>query len=92
LSPTALSTIRVDLGASLEQLEWTVNAYVLSFAVLMMTAAARAVQGAGAALIMPLAVALLSSIVAARVAALKAAMASADSGSPYEAAEPRAAA
>jgi MFS family permease len=37
---TALSTIRVDLGASLEQLEWTVNAYVLSFAVLMMTAAA----------------------------------------------------
>jgi dihydrofolate reductase len=37
---TALSTIRVDLGASLEQLEWTVNAYVLSFAVLMMSAAA----------------------------------------------------
>jgi MFS family permease len=37
---TALSTIRGDLGASLEQLEWTVNAYVLSFAVLMMTAAA----------------------------------------------------
>jgi EmrB/QacA subfamily drug resistance transporter len=94
---TALPTIRVDLGASLEELEWTVNAYVLSFAVLMMTAAAlgdrfgrrrlfaaglglfavasvacavapdaqaliaaRAVQGGGAALIMPLAVALLS--------------------------------
>jgi EmrB/QacA subfamily drug resistance transporter len=94
---TALSTFRTELGASLEQLEWTVNAYVLSFAVLMMTAAAlgdrfgrrrlfaaglglfagasvacavapdagwliaaRAVQGAGAALIMPLAVALLS--------------------------------
>ena len=37
---TALSTIRVDLGASLEQLEWTVNAYTLSFAVLLMTAAA----------------------------------------------------
>jgi MFS family permease len=37
---TALSTIRVDLGASLEQLQWTVNAYVLSFAVLLMTAAA----------------------------------------------------
>jgi MFS family permease len=37
---TALRTIRVDLGASLEQLEWTVNAYVLSFAVLMMSAAA----------------------------------------------------
>ena len=94
---TALNTIRTELGASLEQLEWTVNAYVLSFAVLMMTAvalgdrfgrrrlfatglglfaaasaacamapgagsliAARAVQGAGAALIMPLALALLS--------------------------------
>ena len=37
---TALSTIRVDLGASVEQLEWTVNAYNLSFAVLLMTAAA----------------------------------------------------
>jgi EmrB/QacA subfamily drug resistance transporter len=94
---TALTTIRSDLGASLEQLEWTVNAYVLSFAVLMMTGAAlgdrfgrrrlfagglglfaaasaacalapdagsliaaRALQGAGAALIMPLALALLS--------------------------------
>ena len=94
---TALSTIRVELGASLEELEWTVNAYVLSFAVLMMSAAAlgdrvgrrrmfvvglglfatasaacavapdaraliaaRAVQGGGAALIMPLALALLS--------------------------------
>jgi EmrB/QacA subfamily drug resistance transporter len=94
---TALSTIRVDLGASVEQLEWTVNAYNLSFAVLLMTAAAlgdrygrrrlyalglvvfavasagcalapgagwliaaRAVQGAGAALVMPLGLALLS--------------------------------
>jgi EmrB/QacA subfamily drug resistance transporter len=94
---TALSSIRRDLGASIEQLEWTVNAYTLSFAVLMMTAAAlgdrfgrrrwfaggvwlftgasaacalapgvgwliaaRAVQGAGAALVMPLALALLS--------------------------------
>ena len=94
---TALTTIRVELGASLEELEWMVNAYVLSFAVLMMSAAAlgdrfgrrrmfvaglglfvaasvacavapdaaaliaaRAVQGAGAALIMPLALALLS--------------------------------
>src|SRR6187200_314554 len=35
---TALSTIRVDLGASVEQLEWTLNAYNLSFAVLLMTA------------------------------------------------------
>jgi EmrB/QacA subfamily drug resistance transporter len=94
---TALSTIRLDFGASVEQLEWTVNSYNLSFAVLLITAAAlgdrygrrrlyavglalfalssaacalapnvgwliagRAVQGAGAALIMPLGLALLS--------------------------------
>ncbi len=94
---TALSTIRLDLGTSIEALEWTVNAYILSFAVLLLTGAAlgdrfgrrrlfaaglglfvvasaacalagsigwliaaRAVQGAGAALIMPLAMALLS--------------------------------
>jgi len=37
---TSLSTIRLDLGASLEDLEWTVNAYNLSFAVLLITAAA----------------------------------------------------
>src|SRR6476661_8986454 len=37
---TALTTIRLDLGASVEQLEWTVNAYNLSFAVLLLTAAA----------------------------------------------------
>jgi EmrB/QacA subfamily drug resistance transporter len=36
----ALSTIRADLGASIEGLEWIVNAYNLSFAVLLMTAAA----------------------------------------------------
>ena len=94
---TALTRIRLGLGASLEALEWTVNAYNLSFAVLLMAGAAlgdrlgrrrmfaaglalftaasaacalapnidwliagRAVQGAGAALIMPLAMALLS--------------------------------
>lgn len=94
---TALNTIRTDLGASLESLEWTVNAYGLSYAVLMMTGsalgdrlgrrrvllvgltgftaasaacalapsigwliAARTVQGAGGALIMPLAMALVS--------------------------------
>jgi MFS family permease len=34
---TALNSIRVDLDASVAQLEWTVNAYVLSFAVLLMT-------------------------------------------------------
>ncbi|MBO2447409.1 MFS transporter [Actinomadura barringtoniae] len=37
---TALSAIHADLGASLQDLEWTVNAYSLSFAVLLMTAAA----------------------------------------------------
>ncbi|HEX4438104.1 MAG TPA: MFS transporter [Solirubrobacteraceae bacterium] len=94
---TALTTIHRDLGASVEQLEWTVNAYNLSFAVLLITAAAlgdrygrrrmyatgltlfaaasaacalapdigwliagRAIQGAGAALVMPLALTLLS--------------------------------
>ena len=94
---TALPTIQRDLGASFESLEWTVNAYTLSFAVLLMTGAAlgdrfgrrlgfvaglalfaaasaacavapsvgvlvaaRAVQGAGAALIMPLALALMN--------------------------------
>jgi len=94
---TALTAIRRQLGASLADLEWTVNAYTLSFAVLLMTAAAlgdrlgrrrvfaagltlfavssaacalapdaaaliaaRAVQGAGAATIMPMALALLN--------------------------------
>jgi EmrB/QacA subfamily drug resistance transporter len=93
----ALNTIRLDLGASLAQLEWTVNAYNLSFAVLLITGAAlgdrygrrnmyalglglftaasaacalapnvglliaaRAVQGAGSALLVPLGLALLS--------------------------------
>ena len=91
-----MSAIRVQLGASIGQLEWTVNAYALSFALLIPTAAAlgdrlgrrtvfatglglfaaasagcalapdvswliagRAVQGAGAGLVMPLALALL---------------------------------
>jgi EmrB/QacA subfamily drug resistance transporter len=94
---TALSTIRLDLDASVGQLEWTVNAYNLSFAVLLITGAAlgdrfgrrrlyaaglglfavasaacalapdanwliaaRAVQGGGSALLMPLGLALLS--------------------------------
>lgn len=94
---TALSTIRTHLGASVGQLEWTVNAYNLSLAVLLVTGAAlgdrfgrrrmyatglalfavasamcalapdaawliaaRALQGAGAALLLPLALALLS--------------------------------
>jgi EmrB/QacA subfamily drug resistance transporter len=37
---TSLTTIRLDLGASVGQLEWTVNAYNLSFAVMLITAAA----------------------------------------------------
>jgi EmrB/QacA subfamily drug resistance transporter len=37
---TALPVIRKDLGASLEQLEWTVNAYTLTFAVLLLPGAA----------------------------------------------------
>src|SRR5215469_4605590 len=37
---TALGAIRQDLGASIELLEWTVNAYNLSFAVLLLTGAA----------------------------------------------------
>jgi EmrB/QacA subfamily drug resistance transporter len=94
---TALSSIRLHLGASIEELEWTVNAYSLSFAVLLMTGsalgdrfgrrrlfavglglfiaasaacalspsvgwliAARAVQGAAAALVAPMSLALLS--------------------------------
>ena len=93
---TALTTIRQDLGASIEELEWTVNSYNLSLAVLMLPAAAlgdrfgrrrmftaglalfaatsaacalapgvgwliaaRAVQGAGAALVISLALAIV---------------------------------
>ena len=37
---TALPVIRVDLGAGLSGLEWTVNAYTLTFAVLLLTGAA----------------------------------------------------
>jgi EmrB/QacA subfamily drug resistance transporter len=94
---TALTTIHLRLGASIEELEWTVNAYTLTFAVLLMPGAelgdrfgrrrmfvaglalfilasaacalspgigwliaARAIQGCGGALVMPLALTLLS--------------------------------
>src|SRR5215471_6287291 len=94
---TALPVIRVDLGASLPDLEWTVNIYNLAFACLLLTGAAlgdrfgrrrmfaiglsvftaasaaaalspgvgaliaaRAAQGAGAALVMPLTLTLIS--------------------------------
>src|SRR5256714_12928584 len=36
---TALPVIRKDLHASLSSLEWTVNAYTLTFAVLLLTGA-----------------------------------------------------
>ncbi len=93
----ALPTIHRDLGASIQSLEWTVNAYVLAYAVLLLTGAAlgdrfgrkrmfllglaiftgasalaglarstdlliaaRAVQGAGAAVVTPLTLTLLA--------------------------------
>jgi EmrB/QacA subfamily drug resistance transporter len=99
---TAIPVIRTDLGASLEDLEWTVNAYTLTFAVLLLTGAAlgdrfgrrrmfslglgvftlgsvgaaiaptvealnvaRAVQGLGGAIVMPLTLTLLSAAVPA---------------------------
>jgi EmrB/QacA subfamily drug resistance transporter len=37
---TALPVIKADLGASLQGLEWTVNAYTLTFAVFLLTGAA----------------------------------------------------
>jgi EmrB/QacA subfamily drug resistance transporter len=36
----ALPSIRADLGASIQTLEWTVNAYVLAYAVLLLTGSA----------------------------------------------------
>src|SRR6516165_6452094 len=36
----ALPTIHRDLGASIQSLEWTVNAYVLAYAALLLTGAA----------------------------------------------------
>ena len=93
----ALPSIRTDLGGSIESLQWTVNAYTLAFAVLLVTGAAlgdrfgrrrvflaglgvftassalaalapsiealvaaRALQGAGAAMVTPLTLTLLS--------------------------------
>src|SRR2546421_10027099 len=95
---TALPVIRVDLHSGLSGLEWTVNAYPLTFAVLLLTGAAlgdrfgrrlvftiglsiftlasaaaalapsigaldaaRAVQGLGGAIVMPLTLTILSS-------------------------------
>src|SRR3954453_2875165 len=97
---TALPTIQRSLGASIQELEWTVNAYTLTFAVLLLTGAAlgdrfgrrrmfviglavftassaaaalappapalvaaRALQGAGAEIVLPLTLTLLSEAV-----------------------------
>ncbi|MFF9895790.1 DHA2 family efflux MFS transporter permease subunit [Streptomyces longispororuber] len=97
---TALPSIREDLGGALDDLEWTVSAYTLTFAVLLMfgaalgdrfgrrrlfgvgltvftaasagaalapgidaLVAARAVQGVGAAIMMPLTLTLLTAAV-----------------------------
>ncbi|HEX4931059.1 MAG TPA: DHA2 family efflux MFS transporter permease subunit, partial [Gaiellaceae bacterium] len=97
---TAIPVIRTDLNASLENLEWTVNAYTLTFAVLLLTGAAlgdrfgrrrvfaigigvftlgsiaaalapnvealvlaRALQGLGGAIVMPLTLTILSAAV-----------------------------
>ena len=97
---TAIPVIRRDLNASLEDLEWTVNAYTLTFAVLLLTGAAlgdrfgrrrvfaigvgvftlgsvaaalapsvealnlaRALQGLGGAIVMPLTLTILSAAV-----------------------------
>ena len=97
---TSLPVIRTDLGASIEDLEWTVNAYTLSFAVFLLMGAAlgdrfgrrrmfviglgiftaasvaaalapsvealiaaRAVQGLGGAIVMPLTLTILSGAV-----------------------------
>jgi MFS family permease len=94
---TSLNTIRIDFNASIETLQWTLNAYNLTFAVLLLVGAslgdrlgrrrmfnigvaifvlasaacalapdaallvaARAGQGVGAALVLPLAMAILS--------------------------------
>jgi len=45
---TVLNIIRTDLGASMELLEWTVNAYILSFAVLLLAGSALGDRSAGA--------------------------------------------
>lgn len=94
---TALPTLQADLGASLSDLEWTINAYNLTFACMMLTGAAlgdrfgrrrmfvlgvlvftgssaacalssttgqligaRVLQGAGAAIVLPLTLTLIS--------------------------------
>ena len=104
---TALPVIRRDLGSSLQDLEWMVNAYTLTFAVLLLTGAAlgdrfgrrrlfaiglviftagsaaaalapssgvliaaRAVQGLGGAIVIPLTLTILSAAVSPQRRAL----------------------
>ena len=45
----ALATLRADFGAPMEALQWTVNAFNLSFAVLLLTGAASATGSDAAA-------------------------------------------
>src|ERR1700749_2983776 len=45
----ALPSIRADFGASIQTLEWTVNAYILAYAVLLLTVAGLAFFTAGSA-------------------------------------------
>ena len=45
---TAFATIRADLGASVQTLQWTVNGYNLTFAVLLLTGAALGDRSAAA--------------------------------------------
>ena len=40
VSTPSLNVIRQELGATIEQLKWTVNAYTLTFAVFLLTGAA----------------------------------------------------
>src|SRR6478736_5697220 len=66
---TALPVIRQDLNSGLSGLEWTVNAYTLAFAAAALAPsiatldAARAVQGLGGAIVMPLTLTILSAAV-----------------------------
>src|SRR6266496_2317569 len=75
---TALPVIKSELHASISQLEWTVNAYTLTFAVLLLTGASaaaalstsanaldisRALQGVGGAIVTPLTLTILSAAV-----------------------------
>ncbi len=125
---TALPSIRTDLGGGLQALEWTVNAYTLTFAVLLLTGAAlgdrfgrrrmfviglgiftvasaaaalapttgaliaaRALQGAGAAIVTPLTLTLLVAAFPPRSAGSRSAPGRASPASPSRSARSSAA-